>query len=98
MLDDPGLNGYPTPYKVFNEYMTWSLYSLYCVDTFSKEDYNKYIKKTETIMVRKRGFVKFKEFNQKLLELYNEDKSIEMISLMKSILDWSKQKQNSIKN
>jgi hypothetical protein len=98
VLDDPGLNGYPTPYKVFNEYMTWSLYSLYCADTFSKEDYDKCISKVENIMVQKRGFIKFKEFNQKLLEIYSNDKNIEMIDLIKSILEWSRQKQNYVKN
>ncbi|MBL4705492.1 MAG: DUF4932 domain-containing protein [Flavobacteriales bacterium] len=98
VLDDPGLNGYPTPYKVFNEYMTWALYSLYCADTFAKEDYEKYNKKVENIMVKKRGFIKFKEFNQKLLVIYSNNKDIEMTDLIKSILEWSKQNQNSIKN
>jgi Domain of unknown function (DUF4932) len=96
VLDDPGLNGYPTPYKIFNEYMTWSLYSLYCLDNFPKDDYKKYIKTMENEMVVKRGFIKFKEFNQKLIELYSKDKNIKMIDLMKSILEWSKQKQNSV--
>ena len=98
VLDDPGLNGYPTPYKVFNEYMTWSLYSLYCVDTFSKEDCDKYIKIMENEMVVKRGFIKFKEFNQKLLKIYNSDNNIKMTDLITIILEWSKQEQNSIKN
>jgi hypothetical protein len=98
VLNDPALNGYPSPYTVFNEYMTWSLYSLYCIDTFSKEDYDKCIGKVENIMVKKRGFIKFKEFNQKLLEIYSKDKNIEMIDLTKSILEWSRQKQNTVTN
>ena len=97
VLDDPGLNGYPNPYTVFNEYITWSLYSLYCMDYFSKNDYDKYIAIMENEMIVKRGFIKFREFDQKLIQLYIKDRNISLIDLSKSILEWSKQIQKSFK-
>ena len=51
-------------YRIFNEYMTWALFSLYCYDNFPKEDIDEYIRTLEYHMVFGRGFIKFREFNQ----------------------------------
>ncbi|PQJ79093.1 DUF4932 domain-containing protein [Polaribacter porphyrae] len=96
VLDDPGLNGYSTPYAIFNEYMTWSLYSLYLLDNFNEDELEEAVKEIEIIMIKKRGFIKFKEFNQKLIELYQNNKQSDIKSLMESILKWSKNQQNTI--
>lgn len=63
---------YPNEYAVFNEYMTWAVYSLYAKEKFKKKDFeviNAYIEK---MMVEHRGFVKYKEFNRELLAQYKK--------------------------
>jgi bisphosphoglycerate-dependent phosphoglycerate mutase len=67
---DTQANMYQTPYKVFNEYMTWAMFSLYCHDKFPEKDVSAFIAKMEHQMEQRRGFPKFKAFNRKLLALY----------------------------
>jgi hypothetical protein len=79
---------YPTPYKVFNEYMTYGVYSLYLLDSFSKENVESYLPNLERMMQENRGFQKFGDFNQELMRLYalNQNQSIE--NLIEKMLDW----------
>lgn len=85
---------YSNPYMVFNEYMTWSLFSLYCYDNYSKIDTDELIKKMENQMVSDRFFIKFKEFNQELIKEYNKNPNIDINKLYDYILLWA-EKQNS---
>lgn len=68
--------GYSNSYKVFNEYMTWSLFSLYCIDNYEKNEVEKMLLIMEDQMVNDRGFIKFREFNRKLINSYEETKDI----------------------
>ena len=61
---------YPSPMAVFNEYITHAVYLLYVVDYFQKQDFDVIKKEREKLMVEQRKYLKFKEFNEKLLELY----------------------------
>jgi hypothetical protein len=92
-----GAEGYKTPYKVFNEYMTWASFSLYAYDNFIEDDVDIFINKMESQMENRRGFIKFKAFNRKLLSLYkNKSKNKKVFELYSELLNWcSKQNNNS---
>lgn len=85
---------YKNAYMVFNEYMTWAVYSLYAYDNYPRAEVDKVIKRMEDQMVNDRFFIKFKEFNQELIKEYDKSRYITVDDLYKSILDWS-EKQNS---
>lgn len=83
------LKDYPTEYAVFNEYMTWAVYSLYAKEKFEKEDFEEIYSILENHMTTYRGFKKFPEFNSKLMDLYekrSEDQSIE--DLYPEVVKW----------
>lgn len=65
---------YPDPYSVFNEYMTFALFSLYAYDHYSKEDLDIFLPNFEEMMQNTRGFIRFKDFNRALLKFYSENK------------------------
>ncbi|PRY10334.1 uncharacterized protein DUF4932 [Pontibacter ummariensis] len=90
VVEGNGTSAYSSPYNVFNEYMTWSVYSLYCLDKFSAEDNATFIPLMVNQMEKKRGFVRFGDFNQKLLSLYKANPKISIDELYTSMLDWSK--------
>lgn len=86
-----GTEYYPTPSKVFDEYMTWAVYCLYVLDVFKgdQEAFN-YVYKDINSVMAERGFPKIKDFNDKLIQLRknNEDKKIE--ELYPELIDWCK--------
>ncbi|MFD2248374.1 DUF4932 domain-containing protein [Pontibacter ruber] len=90
VVESNGTSAYSQPYNVFNEYMTWSVYSLYCLDKFSAEDNAIFIPLMEQQMEQRRGFVRFGEFNQKLISLYKENPNISIDELYTTMLDWSR--------
>ncbi len=88
-----GTEHYPNPIKLFDEYLTWGLYILYANDHFKPKTVQQMMDSVNDIMVNKRGFIKFKEYNEFLVQLYknNRDKKIEYF--YPELLDWaSKQK------
>ncbi|WP_299819744.1 DUF4932 domain-containing protein [uncultured Pontibacter sp.] len=93
VAESTGTSAYASPYNVFNEYMTWSIYSLYCLDKFSAEDNAIFIPIMEHQMGQLRGFVRFGAFNQKLLSLYKANPKISMDELYTTMLDWSRNMQ-----
>jgi len=86
---------YESPYKVFNEYMTFAVYILYVHDNYSKTDLDKYLPELNGMMSNMRGFAKFTDFNQVMLAKYKENPSINMTDLYEYMLDWCK-KENEI--
>jgi hypothetical protein len=80
---------YKNPYMVFNEYMTWAVYSLYLHDNYSEKDIREYMPKFENQMEESRGYVAFRKFNGALLKKYQEDPNIGMHDLYTFILDWA---------
>lgn len=83
---------YPDPYTTFNEYMTWAVFILYAYDNYKQEDFKIINRKVEKFMVKKRGFVLFPQFNQKLLSFYINRKRNEKISdLYPKILKWAEE-------
>lgn len=73
-----GVYAYPTPTKVFNEYMTYGAFILYSKDFYDAKTFEN--TKNGVIQVMKeRGFIKMQEFTDKLLLSYaiNHDKKID---------------------
>lgn len=88
--NNKGIPHYPTPLKVYDEYLTWGLFILYAHDTYgdNQELLNKISDNVNSVLVN-RGFIKAKEFNTELLKLYKNasDKKIE--GIYTPLLNWS---------
>lgn len=82
-------NQYNTPYKVFNEYMTFAVYSLYILDNYGEQNLYEFLPIMETQMQDGRGFSEFKAFNRALLAMYQKDKNVKIEQLYQQILDWT---------
>lgn len=88
---EDALYNYNSTYSVFNEYMTWSVFTLYAKDNFNETDFGTVNTIVENQMSKpeRRGFIKFKEFNQKLLDLYiNKSANEKVEDLYPKILKW----------
>ncbi|MBL7825398.1 MAG: DUF4932 domain-containing protein [Saprospiraceae bacterium] len=88
--NDTLAGSYNSPYMLFNEYMTWAVFTLYAYDHYDTETFEAINTRVEKQMDVGRGFIKFKEFNQKLLELYrNRSKEKKVFEFYPDILAWS---------
>jgi len=86
---EDAINSYGDSYLVFNEYMTWSIFALYALDNYKIENFEFINNQVELQMTERRGFIKFKEFNQKMIELYkNKVPDEKIIDLYPKILSW----------
>ncbi|MEX0274465.1 MAG: DUF4932 domain-containing protein [Flavobacteriaceae bacterium] len=79
---------YGTPYKVFNEYMTFGVYSLYLDDMYPEENLLEYLPIMENMMEDTRGFIQFKAFNRELLDTYRKDRTQSMDTLYAHMFKW----------
>jgi hypothetical protein len=81
---------YQSEYAIFNEYMTHSVFCLYITETYEPDLAQKIIDNRIGLMKR-RGYIKFSEFNEILLRLMKDRKSTvyqsykQLIEAMKSI-------------
>ncbi len=66
-----GTYAYPNPIKVFNEYMTYGVFLLYCKDNYDQSALEKVTKDVIALMTD-RGFPKMEIFAQKLLKIRSE--------------------------
>ena len=83
-------SGYHSPISTFNEYMTWAVFTLYAYDNYEGEDFEVINQAMVNEMVKFRKFVLFKQFDEKLLELYLNRKEGETIpDLYPKILAWA---------
>lgn len=75
--------------RIFHEYMNWALISLRIIDYVDESDQAKLIQRVERSMESGRGFLKFKAFNQFLVELYkNRKKGSTIADLYPEIITW----------
>jgi hypothetical protein len=75
----------------FNEYMTWAVFVLYASDTYDEPAFRQIVDETTALMVQSRGFPRFQEFSEKLLQLYKAQTGPKSIpSLYPAILSWAK--------
>jgi len=82
---------YGSPMSIFNEYLTWALFSLYIMDNFELEDVESYLPGLENNMVYGRDFIKFREFNQMLIEIYKNNRDLSIPELYPLILNKSRE-------
>jgi Domain of unknown function (DUF4932) len=80
--------GYTSAQTTFNEYMTWAVYTLYLYDNYSDTDFARLKGDMEDFMVSYRGFNRFREFNQLLLELYQEQPYSPIESFYNPVIEW----------
>lgn len=85
-------DSYNSELSVFNEYMTWAVFSLYACDNFNSQDFETINQRVENQMDNYRGFHEFSSFNRKLLSLYKEQRPRQIVELYPPILDWCKNK------
>lgn len=81
-------SAYTSPLSVFNEYMTWGLFSLYCLDNYPEEAARKFISTMEDQMVWNRKFIEFKKFNQELIRIQMANQDISINNLFEKITSW----------
>jgi hypothetical protein len=81
------LQGYSNAYMVFNEYMTWAVFTCYAWDHFDEKDFKKIRERVELQMTVWRGFPKFAAFNEFVLELYQKG-NIDFEKMYPEILSW----------
>lgn len=84
-------DAYDNAYMVFNEYMTYAVYSLYLIDEYPEEEVAEFLPKMESQMENRRGFIKFGAFNRELIRKYKEDNNCPMDKLYMHILEWATQ-------
>lgn len=84
-------NNYGNPYAIFNEYMTWGVFTLYTFENYSPADFKMINAYTEQMIAQRRGFYRFPEFNQQLLALYQKSTTKKIEDLYPAMLAWSKE-------
>lgn len=75
--------------RVFNEYMTWGVFNLYALDTYTTENADTIIQMVD-LQMQGRGFNRFSAFNNKLLELYKAKSKPPINTLYEPMLEWVK--------
>ena len=61
-------DGYPDPQSLFNEYMTWALFLVYARERYSETEFMVIRASVENSMMNYRGFIRFGQFSEALLE------------------------------
>jgi hypothetical protein len=85
-----GTDYYQNPVKVFNEYMTFGVFLLYCEDVFGKDaaTLQAITKEVNGIMEKQRGFVKMSAFTAQLVALRKANKHKKIEELYPALLQW----------
>ncbi len=82
--------GYDKGEYVFNEYMTHAVFCLYMNENYGGETANYVIDKRIELMEKRRGFIKFREFFNKLSDLYiKRDNNDKVSDLYPQIIEWA---------
>lgn len=88
-IDIKKAENYNNPGSCFDEYMSWGLVSLWFLDKANQSEANTLIAENEDYMTNGRGFLKFKEFDMYLINLYKSKKQNETITdLYPKIINW----------
>ncbi len=74
---------------VFTEYMNWGLISLRIIDFVPDDEQEKLIVRIEQTMVRGRSFIRFKQFNRFLMDIYRKrGNGTTIADLYPQIIEW----------
>ncbi|NQX81913.1 MAG: DUF4932 domain-containing protein [Flavobacteriaceae bacterium] len=87
--DSSAANAYGSTSAVFNEYMTFALFSIYCYDNFPDQDVKTYIPNMEKMMMEHRGFINFGKFNQELISVLEKQPNTTIDEMYIVMLEWS---------
>ena len=80
---------YDTPLTVFNEYMTWAIFTLWLDEHAPEEEFESIVSRMEQQM-EARLFTHFEAFNRALLELWREaGEDARVVDLYPAIIDWA---------
>jgi hypothetical protein len=82
-------NYYSSSEATFDEYMTWSVFCLFAMETYSKELAEAIIQKTEDQMIE-REFIWFQGFNREMIKLYIQNCRPQISELYLRIMEWMK--------
>jgi len=84
--------GYNNVLSCFEEYMNYGLVTLLYSDVFDEATFSELKAGMENNMVNGRGFLRFKEFNEELLRLYQSKKTGETVAdLYPAVIKWAGQ-------
>jgi hypothetical protein len=82
---------YDNAYSVFNEYMTWAVYDIYIFEKYPIRVFEDIRQITINKMEEGRGFIRFQEFEDYLISLYqNRADNEKLENLYPQILQWFK--------
>ncbi len=86
-----GTEYYPNPSKIFDEYMTFATFCLFCGDKFAGDHTMiKYAYDDVNSTLKSRGFIKAVEFNEELKRLKQNNPAKNVEELYPQLLDWCK--------
>ncbi|MGH1516220.1 DUF4932 domain-containing protein [Chryseobacterium sp. JK1] len=86
-----GIEYYPNPIRVFDEYMTFAVFYLYCADKYADDSPTvAYAYRDVNEIMKQRGFIKMKEFNDELLSLRKKYPTKKIEDLYPDLLQWCK--------
>lgn len=86
-----GTEYYPNPLRVFDEYMTFAVFYLYCADQYADDSPTlTYAYRDLNEIMKQRGFIKMKEFNDELLSLRKKYPNKKIEELYPDLLEWCK--------
>ena len=85
-----GTKYYSKPEKVFNEYMTYGVFILYCEDKYKNdaETLKAIYNDVNSVMSKQRGFVKMNEFTDYLVKLRQKHRHDKIDNLYAELLQW----------
>lgn len=85
---DESNNWYGSYMSVFNEYMTHAVFCLWVLDNYDSATASSVIKERESLMVNRRHFLRFREFNQALIALHKQHSDKKVKELYPGIIEW----------
>lgn len=84
---------YGSPVSVFNEYMTHAVFCLFVRDSYDSTTADFIIAAREKLMVERRNFTRFREFNTELQRLRDANRNLKVSELYPQIITWCRQQQ-----
>jgi hypothetical protein len=84
--------GYESPYSTFNEYMTWSVFTLWARDRY-EADLFKYVMRLNRIDMIERGFTQFSRFDKALLAAFPAGTTKKVPEIYPEIIDFVRSRQ-----
>lgn len=86
-----GTEYYPTPRRIFDEYITWSLYVIYVSELFNNnQPAFDYAYQNVNDAMKGRGFPKIKEFTDQLIALRKNNPNKKFEELYPELVNWCK--------